>query len=370
MANNKEQKVKPYPYKVDYNDHFETPLVAYQDIMPLLRFLLQSDSDCLISTSTQKKAASVSDKKYKSKDAKEVAESSSSNKTNTIHSNTIQSLRMYDPYYCNGRTLRLLQGLGFQNVIHQKRDFYKDVANQTVPSHDVLVTNPPYSQNHKEQCLTFAMEQLLTKGRPFFVLIPNYVANKEYWRALLTQYENTVKNTKQHLQSHDDDSLSIQVVYLIPPEPYEYDHPEGTGHEIPPFASLWFCGFSYRRSNSSKSNTSTTNGRVVVTKLKAFWNRLHEKNERHVRLATSIQELVQLNAVPTMKRPNPKQRKKKRRLEQQQQQASSTTSETNAFSKQSTKNKKNKKASAKLPDTLSKKSRYRGTDGKRTRKRF
>ena len=29
---------------------------------------------------------------------------------------------------------------------------------------------------------------------------------------------------------------------MIPTVPYEYEHPEGTGHERPPFASIWYCG--------------------------------------------------------------------------------------------------------------------------------
>lgn len=29
--------MQAYPYKVDYNDHFETPLIAYKDIEPVLK---------------------------------------------------------------------------------------------------------------------------------------------------------------------------------------------------------------------------------------------------------------------------------------------------------------------------------------------
>ena len=27
--------------------------------------------------------------------------------------------------------------------------------------------------------------------------------------------------------------------YIVPKDPYEYQHPEGTGHDAPPFASIW-----------------------------------------------------------------------------------------------------------------------------------
>jgi hypothetical protein len=131
---------QPFPYKVDYNDHFETPEIAYRDILPLLDFV--------------------------------------SGKSRELH-------RIYDPYFCNGRTKKLLQDLGFPNVVHECRDFYHDMTNDTVPQHDTLVTNPPYSDQHKEKCLTFVLEQLRTKGRPFFVLMPNYVAAREYYRTLV-----------------------------------------------------------------------------------------------------------------------------------------------------------------------------------------
>lgn len=132
--------MRPFPYKVDYNDHFETPEVAYRDILPLLDFV--------------------------------------SGKSRVEHS-------IYDPYYCNGRFKTLMKELGFSNVIHECRDFYKDIDKNQVPNHDTLITNPPYSDQHKEKCLEFVLEQLRSKGRPFFVLMPNYVAAREYYRKLV-----------------------------------------------------------------------------------------------------------------------------------------------------------------------------------------
>lgn len=134
---------REFPYKADYNDHFETPEVAYRDILPLLDSIQPSrDKHCI-----------------------------------------------YDPYFCNGRTKTLLMGIGFENVKHECRDFYKDIENDQVPKHDTLITNPPYSDQHKEQCIEFALEQLRSKNRPFFALMPNYVAAREYYRK---QVETTV----------------------------------------------------------------------------------------------------------------------------------------------------------------------------------
>lgn len=60
-------------------------------------------------------------------------------------------LTCYDPYYCQGRVVRLLASLGFDEsrVLNRMSDFYKDLEQGTVPEHDVLVTNPPFSGDHK-----------------------------------------------------------------------------------------------------------------------------------------------------------------------------------------------------------------------------
>jgi hypothetical protein len=58
--------------------------------------------------------------------------------------------------------------------------------------------------------------------------MPNYIASKEYFRTIV------LGNGKR-----------VQTFYITPSSTYEYDHPEGTGHETSPFASVWFCGLSY-----------------------------------------------------------------------------------------------------------------------------
>jgi hypothetical protein len=88
--NNKEQA--QWNFVVDYNDHFETPLVAYQDLLPaLLTFA-----------------------KHINKEPSE--------------------LIIYDPYWCQGEMVQLLNQLGFKNVINRNVDFYADIAKKAVPS--------------------------------------------------------------------------------------------------------------------------------------------------------------------------------------------------------------------------------------------
>merc|ERR1719310_2473068 len=130
-----------YPYSVDYNDHFETPLRAYTDIFPVIETLIQQ--------------------KCKGKQGKRVT--------------------IYDPFFCTGRAASLLrQCLQSHNeelaekvdIQHEKRDFYKDLRENTVPKFDILVTNPPYSGDHKERFLEFAVNELCNSSRPFFLLMP------------------------------------------------------------------------------------------------------------------------------------------------------------------------------------------------------
>lgn len=110
-----------YPYPTDYNDHFETPARAYDDIYPLLEYVLSNKQKC---------------------NAQAKKKESGSNNEATI----------YDPYYCAGRAGTLLDNL-FQRhkskrlsstsirIQHEKRDFYKDIKQKTVPTHEILVTN-------------------------------------------------------------------------------------------------------------------------------------------------------------------------------------------------------------------------------------
>jgi hypothetical protein len=216
---------KQYPYKAEYNDHFETPLQAYQDISWILDIVKPSRPQHTI----------------------------------------------YDPYYCNGRTTLLLKELGFTQVLHERRDFYKDIAEQTIPTHDTLVTNPPYSDDHKKKCLDYCIKGWKEHDRAFFILMPNYVAAREYFRSSIGD---------------------ANVFYLLPKVPYEYDHPEGTGHEVSPFNSLWFCCI---RSD-------------LMDRIKEKYS---EKNS-DLKLFFSLDELKSHHVIPSVKRPNPKQRRKRK----------------------------------------------------------
>jgi hypothetical protein len=85
-------EIGQWNFEADYNDHFETPLVAYQELQPALQALLKelkiaSEGHCTI----------------------------------------------YDPYYCQGQMVEYMHSIGYENVINRNRDFYHDVHRKTVP---------------------------------------------------------------------------------------------------------------------------------------------------------------------------------------------------------------------------------------------
>jgi len=269
-------RFRDYPYPTDYNDHFETPARAYDDIFPLLEHVLAK-------------------KKNRGNKRKHSNEQPKGDET-----------ILYDPYYCTGRAAVHLNGV-FQRhnsekisssirIRHEKRDFYCDVRQKSVPKHDVLITNPPYSGNHKERCLEFAVGQLRDRGRPFFLLMPNYVAMKEYFRKIVL----------------DDDGGSgsegkIRIFYVAPSSnrSYEYEHPEGTGHEASPFASVWFCGLSRGGGKSDVKSATDAFAR--------FHSSRASSPADAPRIAASLRELISMGGVSGERRKNPRQRRKMRR---------------------------------------------------------
>jgi hypothetical protein len=310
--------INDYPYKVDYNDHFETPVIAYKDILPLL---------------------DVVEPVQKRKNSK------------TIDNDDIQANRskhiLYDPYYCDGQAAHLLKDLGFTNVKHEKRDFYKDVENDEVPKHDTFITNPPYSDCHKEKCVRHAVEQLRKKNdskTPFFILMPNYVAVKNHFR--------------EAIGSVDGKEDPKDIFYVIPSKPYEYEHPEGTGKEIPPFKSIWFCGIPAEKVKSAKEAFRKEHGFDSVGLLGS-----KTPFSKSPRLLSTLQELKAIAAVPNEKRKNPKQRRKERHQKSKDRRLNSKgeKGEHKIIQQDTTVNSKNKKG---------KKSIYRDETGIRKKKRW
>ncbi len=111
-----EVMIVDHPFNVDDSDHCETPLTVYQGLKVVLDRLLF-----------------LSDKKQRSE------------------------LIIYYPYYCDGGIKSKFSPLGYTNFINSNRDFYKDVANNSIFECDILITNPPYSSDHIEKLLEYVL---------------------------------------------------------------------------------------------------------------------------------------------------------------------------------------------------------------------
>ena len=181
-----------YSFQVDDTDHCETPLQAYRDALDVLDRLAKS---------LNKKRS---------------------------------TLRIYDPYYCDGGVKLKLASYGFTSVINRNRDFYDDIDKKATPEYDVLVTNPPYSGVHMEKILAFCSESS-NKQKPFLLLLPHFVYTKDYYQSALSS------------------KVFSSMFFLVPEIRYSYIPPawvearkgskalEQGKSQNSPFPSFWYC---------------------------------------------------------------------------------------------------------------------------------
>lgn len=125
--------------------------------------------------------------------------------------------------------------------------------------------------------------------------MPNYIAMKEYFRKIVLFGEGKKKR--------------IQTFYITPSKqhPYEYDHPEGTGHQVSPFVSVWFVGLSYTDNEAIKSTNQ-----VVIDAFTKFHTSGSKSGSTPSapQIVLSLQNLIRIEGVSAEKRKNPRQRKK------------------------------------------------------------
>jgi len=124
-----------HPFETKEEDHCESPIQAFEDIAPILRKL-----------------------------AKRLGK-------------TPENLKIYDPYYCTGTVIEHFKKLGFNHVYNKCEDFYDVIARNKIPDHDVIVTNPPYTEWHVKKLLKFCRKN----GKPFLLLLPNYFCKKDFY---------------------------------------------------------------------------------------------------------------------------------------------------------------------------------------------
>ena len=81
------------------------------------------------------------------------------------------------------------------------------------------------------------------EGKPFALLLPAYTASKSYWKEFVTDLQcKSNYNTSANDGGIRGTYSGSAVLYVLPPDSYEYRHPEGTGKDVPPFYSAWFIG--------------------------------------------------------------------------------------------------------------------------------
>ena len=94
-------------------------------------------------------------------------------------------LSIFDPYFCTGTMKKNLRQLGFHTVHNEFEDVYSVIHEDRVPSHDVLVAGPPYSEMHILHLLRFCSAHQI----PYFLHMPDHVCMRESSVTLLNIFE-------------------------------------------------------------------------------------------------------------------------------------------------------------------------------------
>ena len=225
-----------WEFATNYNDHFETPLDAYAHIQPLL--------------------AAVASRRYPPGGRKrrrgDAGDAGASSGQASVAA-ALEQLVVYDPYYCKGKVRDDLGALGLSRdrVINENRDFYADIASGTTPRHDALVTNPPYSADHKQRLLDFLVAPRLAgasasvSAAPFMLLMPAWLVATDYWQGFLERLA-AARESRRTPDGDEERARKLEqragVFYVSPCARYAFTHPEATGHASSPFHSVWFCG--------------------------------------------------------------------------------------------------------------------------------
>ena len=93
------------------------------------------------------------------------------------------TLRLWDPYYCQGTVKVHYAKHGFPLCHNRREDFYAVMQRPRadLPKHDVVVTNPPFSGDHIQRALRFCVEN----GHvPWCMLLPSSVLARPWWEEM------------------------------------------------------------------------------------------------------------------------------------------------------------------------------------------
>lgn len=83
-----------------------------------------------------------------------------------------KTAKIWMPFYYDGACKKILNDLGFENVIHEDKDFFTYQPDDW----DMVIDNPPYSNKPK------VIERLISLGKPFALVLPLNTATCKYSR--------------------------------------------------------------------------------------------------------------------------------------------------------------------------------------------
>ena len=263
--------VPRHPFQAEFNDHFETDLTAIRDVLPCVEEL-----------------------------------------RSIIRPNCPETFSLYDPYYCDGKIVGMWKSCGVGKIYHENRDFYKDIDDDECPkSYDMLVTNPPYSGNHIQRLFIYLVEA----KRPFAVLIPDYVASKDWYQMLVRRHfsmigedssKGLVGNKRLPFKVDGVDEVSagpstigIEPFYIVPKVWYQFTHPLGVGRsQGSHFKTMWYVWLGRRTTE-------------VVCALKCKLESAPE-DSKAVEVVHGLVALERGHHIRVAQRKNPKQRQQLR----------------------------------------------------------
>jgi len=79
---------------------------------------------------------------------------------------------IYEPFYCSGRSKEILNGIGYDNVIHEDEDFFLNHQRHT---YDIVISNPPFSKKKK------VFDMLREIDKPFIMISPVSILTKQFF---------------------------------------------------------------------------------------------------------------------------------------------------------------------------------------------
>lgn len=169
---------KPWTFDTVPTDHAETPTEAYEDVSPVLDFI------------------------------------------GSLLCQTRASLRIWDPFFCQGTMVQRLASLGFESVTNRNEDAYAVMSSGHEPPHDVLLTNPPF------RSLVLYVSLILCSG-DHIQRVVEYFAKPEnselFWLLLVPQYIDRKAYFMEFKKSLPEDA---SLVYLGPTSnPYMFSIP-------------------------------------------------------------------------------------------------------------------------------------------------